>query len=144
MGEIGFSLVKPWSTKPLIFNRPYQNLVNCMQQNCNLLIHRCKLEFKKLFQQSFVNKARILWENSNLKRRNIKEFLKNKTKTKQVDNKSDNLQSKDWITSSRSKSFKWNKVFKNWPSKICWRQPYPQILLGSFLNTLSKIFLKSF
>ena len=49
MGEIGFSLVKPWPTKPVIFGRPWQNLVNCMQQNFNLLIHRCTPELTKLF-----------------------------------------------------------------------------------------------
>ena len=57
---------------------------------------------------------------------------------------------------------KWGKVFKNWPSKICERQPLknlkwhglpkqtislqifkdclPQILLGLFSNTLPQIF----
>ena len=43
---------------------------------------------------------------------------------------------------------KWDKVFKNGPSKICWGRPYyfnffkgclPQILLGPFWNTLSQI-----
>ena len=33
---------------------------------------------------------------------------------------------------------KWNKVFKNEPSKICGRQPL-KTLLGSFLPPLSKI-----
>ena len=48
--------------------------------------------------------------------------------------------------------YKWDKVFKNGPSKICGRQPLknpfkffkgclPQILLGPFLNTLSQISL---
>ena len=45
-----------------------------------------------------------------------------------------------------SNNAKWDKVFKNGPSKICGRQPLkklkgclPQILLGPFLNTLSQI-----
>ena len=58
------------------------------------------------------------------------------------------------------KSFNWDKVLKNGPSKICGRQPLknfkgyglpypyglpqrigclPQILLGPFLNTLSQL-----
>ena len=47
--------------------------------------------------------------------------------------------------------YKWVRVFKNGPSKICGRQPkqtfffkffkgyLPQVLLGPFLNTFSQI-----
>ena len=49
-----------------------------------------------------------------------------------------------WLAKSLE-DFKWNKVFKNGPSKICGGQSLkayifkgclPQILLGPFLNTL--------
>ena len=37
-------------------------------------------------------------------------------------------------------ALKWDKVFKNGPSKIFGRQPFAnKILLGPFLNTLSQI-----
>ena len=63
-------------------------------------------------------------------------------------------------------TYKWDKVFKNGPNKICGRQPLkirrnivclnrsylfkfikgclPQILFGPFLNTLSKIYPKMY
>ena len=37
-------------------------------------------------------------------------------------------------------TFKWDKVLKNGPSKICGR--HTKILLGSFLNTLTQMLLK--
>ena len=61
---------------------------------------------------------------------------------------------------SLNQTFKWFKVFKNGPSKICGRQPLknlkwpyqfkffkgclPQVLLGPFLNTLTQMKLLRF
>ena len=39
-----------------------------------------------------------------------------------------------------SRIYKWDRVFKNGPAKIYGRQP--QILVGTFLNTLSQIISK--